>query len=294
MPNQETESETELREVAPGVDYVAITRAEIDASAGARDQSAPQTTAERLTRSFQQELDQLRALSDEQEARNRRAQSITANLHRQFQLTEAENGRIHSELEDLRAELAAALQGGHHEIEAASARETRAREELAAARTSATSAIENLARRVRTWQGISAALGVTTMFLAGAFFWQWRASPGDARTVESRTADVHSVESHPITRPTAEMPASPSAKTDLHDFTDAMVQLDRALGHFRGNQPEDVIRRIRNENAAKGVSVCSFEWNDGEPSLLFGSGERNLGLDTVIAHCADAIDKAAQ
>jgi hypothetical protein len=294
MPDQETESEAEPKRMAPSVDYVVVAETVTDDSNEAGILSAPLSKGERLSRGVQQELDLLKALSDEQEARNRRAQNITANLHRQFQLAEAENSRIRSELEEARAELTVAQQGGLHEIQLASTREARVREELVAARSSATSAIENLTRRSKKWQGISAALGTTAVLLAGAVFWQWHAPSGNVRTVESR--DQHLADSRPNNKPAAEtpQPANASAKIDSHDFTDAMVLLDRALGHFRGNNPEDVIRRIRNENAAKGISVCSFEWNAGEPSLLFGTGERNLGLDAVIAHCADAIEKAAQ
>jgi len=72
-----------------------------------------------------------------------------------------------------------------------------------------------------------------------------------------------------------------------------MVRLEQALDSFKGEKPEQVLQRIHIANAVKGVEVCSFEWNNGQVSMLFGSKE-GLDIDKAMSRCADAVEKAAK
>jgi hypothetical protein len=62
----------------------------------------------------------------------------------------------------------------------------------------------------------------------------------------------------------------------------AMTQLDIVLSSFPGRKPEDILRE-----ASKKDHSCRMEWNDGNPSLLFGSGASS-SLSSTITQCAEA------
>jgi hypothetical protein len=47
------------------------------------------------------------------------------------------------------------------------------------------------------------------------------------------------------------------------------------------------------QNAAKGITVCSFAWNNGDPTLEFGTKE-GLDLNASMTRCADAVEKSAK
>lgn len=71
------------------------------------------------------------------------------------------------------------------------------------------------------------------------------------------------------------------------DFSHALDQLDYALQAFPGVKPEEVLRAVYRSN-----KECALVWNDGHPSLLFGSGA--LGADSLastLAQCAKAVEK---
>lgn len=65
----------------------------------------------------------------------------------------------------------------------------------------------------------------------------------------------------------------------------AMTQLDTMLSSFPGRKPEDVLRE-----ASKIDYSCRMQWNDGNPSLLFGGGASN-SLTSTISHCAEAVKR---
>ncbi len=66
-------------------------------------------------------------------------------------------------------------------------------------------------------------------------------------------------------------PSGDPAQNGTHDFAAGADRLDEALGRFKDESPEHVLRRVHKEGAAQGVAVCSFEWNNGQVSLLFGT-----------------------
>ncbi len=77
------------------------------------------------------------------------------------------------------------------------------------------------------------------------------------------------------------------------DFSEALGNLDDALGNFKGANPDDVLRKVHKENATQGVSVCSFAWNGGQISLLYGSKEGRNPEDAIL-RCAEAVKRSAK
>jgi hypothetical protein len=265
--------------------------------------SVANRSADPMVRSAHQELESLNALLNEQETRMRRAQRIAANLHRQFQLADADNSRIRSELHSARDELAAAVQAHNVEIGLAAQRASNLSDELVETRYRAVTAVESAARQRRIWLGICAAAVAVAVFWVVILYWQLRQiriqSGPEGKTVASVTKTTAPVlpdlnSAHEASQPPPAAQAGGLGRGNTRDFSGALARLDRALGLFRGNNPEDVLRHIRKVNAASGISVCSFEWNDGQPSLLFGKTGDELDLETALDHCAEAVEKAAQ
>lgn len=107
--------------------------------------------------------------------------------------------------------------------------------------------------------------------------------------------ETHANGSHPdasAADPAVWPPDSP-AKAQAPDFSGSVDRLNDALGQFPNQNPRDVLMRVRKENAARGIDVCSFEWNEGEPSLVYGSRRGHVALDAVMGNCAQAVERAA-
>lgn len=75
------------------------------------------------------------------------------------------------------------------------------------------------------------------------------------------------------------------------DFVSAWARLDRALAHHGYQNAQEVLQRVRDQNAVRGASVCNFEWNQGQVSMVYGENAgQPLGRD--MSNCADAVEKA--
>jgi hypothetical protein len=73
-------------------------------------------------------------------------------------------------------------------------------------------------------------------------------------------------------------------------FAGGMNRLNGALAAFPDRRPEDILREIHRKAASRDPSVCAFEWNNGQPALLYG-GAGKLTLAATVDKCADAIEK---
>lgn len=69
------------------------------------------------------------------------------------------------------------------------------------------------------------------------------------------------------------------------NFSLALGRLNEALEAYPGVEPVEVLRQVY---LAGNASVCSFEWNEGNPSLVFG-GKETGSLAQSVARCADAV-----
>jgi len=87
--------------------------------------------------------------------------------------------------------------------------------------------------------------------------------------------------------------AAPLSDDDPSEFTKGAGRLNRALDRFSNESPEAVLRRIHDENASHGVSVCAFEWHKGEVSLIFGN-QPGMEIGVTMTRCAEAVERAAK
>jgi hypothetical protein len=75
------------------------------------------------------------------------------------------------------------------------------------------------------------------------------------------------------------------------DFTQSYNRLGQALAAFPGRDAEDVLRQVQ-----KSGGGCGLRWNEGEPSLIFGSqisgeAKRPNSLPDALTQCAEAVEK---
>ena len=272
------ESEIETRALIPAIAQI-VSREEI--SRGLKEKPGEdllairQELAEQAARNARLELDHLKKLLSSQDEGRRQAQRTAAFAHRQLKILETDNGRIRIELQHVRQQLAVTRQEHIVEMCQAADRESQLKDALLAARGEASTALDSKTGRRRKWIAITAIVALPVAM--------WAAT--SLRRYGTATA--------PRSQPSETPAFVTSAAEETRDFTGALGRLDDALGNFKGVSPETVLRRVHNEGAAHGVNVCSFEWNGGNISLLFGGGE---GGDppAAVTRCAEAVAKAAK
>lgn len=226
------------------------------------------------------ELDHLRKLLSAQDAAKLHAQSVAAQLQRELKSFETDNNRLRGDAKKAQDALTAAKLDHNTELYQASERESVLRKELLAAREQLAHHIEKSSGHGKRWLAI--ALGIVIPALIWAAATQWHRGGVQA---ESDSAPDNAVVADSV-KPVTGKPAT-------KDFAGAMGRLDQALDSFKSEKPEEVLLRVHNANAAKGIAVCSFEWNNGQVSMLFGSKE-GLDIDKAMTRCADAVEKAAK
>jgi hypothetical protein len=219
-----------------------------------------------------------------QEAARQRVQATMAEANKKLKLAETESIRVRSELKRAKDELALAKQ--EHTIQAGKAAEREAGlwNDLAEVRSQTTIALEKASRTRKKWLAISLSAVITVVLWAVMSY------------THASGAQVAPRDGSPVGFvPAVSKTLAPSGVENdgTHDFATAADRLDQALGHFRNESPEHVLRRVHKEGAAQGVSVCSFEWNNGQVSLLFGT-QPGMELGASMARCADAVEQAAK
>jgi hypothetical protein len=256
---------------------------------GGLDLSRERTT--QAIRSAALELEHLRKLLAAQDAAKLHAQSVAAGLQREVKSYEIDNARLRNELRRIQDQLAAAKQDHSNEISAAHGRESGLRKDLADTRERLTRALEKISGRGRKKLIVALSAGVTALVLAAATQIHpggtGAAGSGQPETAGQAVAGAAQPATNAVSRMAG--PATPATR----DFAGAMDRLDDALGHFRGEKVNDVLLRVHLANLARGVDVCSFEWNNGQISMLFGR-KPGADINKAMVACADAVEKAAK
>lgn len=224
-----------------------------------------------------------------QQASEKRAELAAAELRRKCQESDVENVRLRSELRQTREGVTTAQRQHEGEIQQASQRESGLDVELASARDELSAALESAIRSRRNWMGFAATIVISSAFLITTLY-------GQLHKIQSERASGVIKPAVAVSAPVA-MPRIVATRlqptTAMHDFTAALARLDQALSKFGSNNPELVLQRVHQQNAAHGASVCSFEWNNGQPSLMLGTDD-SMKLETALGLCAEAVDRSAR
>jgi hypothetical protein len=217
-----------------------------------------------------------------------RAQQEAAEARKKLQQSELEGGRVRAELRKLQEQMEA-VKGAHtQEVQRAADREAGLWSDLNAVREQASAS----ARRASTYKTVALIMVAVLPLMVWA---AWRyghpaivAQAASRAPLATRAAatEVHS------DAPFATH-AAPLADDDPSEFTRGAGRLNRALDRFGNEAPEAVLRRVHDENAAHGLSVCAFEWHKGEVSLIFGN-QPGMEIGVTMTRCAEAVERAAK
>jgi hypothetical protein len=152
---------------------------------------------------------------------------------------------------------------------------------------------------VKTWTGVAAAAILAGILAGSGMFWYLRHSgpPAEAEQQDA-VADSSPVPSQegssmPVRRSSAWSPSKESAASKAQpEFTRSLDRLTRALGAFPGQDPQAVLLQVSLKRSTSQKRVCSFDWKDGQPALVFDKGK--LGgnsLSSAITECAEAVEQ---
>jgi molecular chaperone GrpE (heat shock protein) len=75
-------------------------------------------------------------------------------------------------------------------------------------------------------------------------------------------------------------------------FQGSLSRLNRSLT-AHGNKPvEQILREVRNRSGDP--TVCAFQWNNGQPALLYGGTGLKMNLSSALTRCALAVERSQQ
>ncbi len=92
-------------------------------------------------------------------------------------------------------------------------------------------------------------------------------------------------------REAQKMVASPLSPEARQGFEAALGRLNRVLTAFPNRKPEQVLREAHEAYLATDPTVCLFEWNQGQPAVLYSAESGNLNLSASLSKCAAALEK---
>jgi hypothetical protein len=219
----------------------------------------------------EQELVLLNRLLSAQETAKERAQEKVVEANLQLKAFETETKRVRGELERAQDDLADAKEEHTRDLRRAIEREAGLWNELVTVRIQVAKAVDK-ASGYRKFAGLALFILIPGIIWAATNYWQSVVKPLEAKTGIAQGG---------------------GKITSVHDFTSDVDRLDHALTRFPHGSVEDVLQSVHDANAVRGISVCSFEWNGGQISLLFGR-QPGAGLDTSVTQCADAVEQEAK
>jgi hypothetical protein len=148
-----------------------------------------------------------------------------------------------------------------------------------------------------------ASVCATILFVTGLTWTQVSAHTSPPAPSPAETASMGSAVQGSITTVASQTSvAAPSVTTHIEvpqvstasagAFQSSLSRLNRALA-AHGNKPvEQILRGVRNRSGD--TTVCAFQWNNGQPALLYGGSDLKVNLSSSLTRCALAVEQSQQ
>jgi hypothetical protein len=107
-------------------------------------------------------------------------------------------------------------------------------------------------------------------------------------TEEAQSAPVESIPPLRYAAPAGDVPVKPLTP---QNFGGSLSRLNSALSNLHGRAPEEVLSEVRRKASRPGAPVCAFQWNGGQPALVYAGAGTPLNLATTLESCAAAVEK---
>jgi hypothetical protein len=209
-----------------------------------------------------------------------RAQQEAAEARKKAQQAELESGRVRTEIKKLQEQMDAVKSAHTQEAQRGADREAGLWSDLNAVREQASMS----ARRASNYKTIALVMvAVLPLMVWTAWRYGHPAIVAQAASPAPQATEMPPFATH----------AAPLSDDDPSEFTKGAGRLNRALDRFSNEAPETVLRRIHDQNAVHGVSVCAFEWHKGEVSLIFGN-QPGMEIGVTMTRCAEAVERAGK
>lgn len=72
-------------------------------------------------------------------------------------------------------------------------------------------------------------------------------------------------------------------------FQGSLSRLNRALSAYGNRPPQEILHEVRLRSGDP--SVCAFQWNNGQPALVYGSEGLHTTLSSALTRCASAVEQ---
>jgi hypothetical protein len=219
---------------------------------------------------------------------------LTAKFNHARKTLEREHNKVRSEVVTLRGQSQQLQQQLDNERKARQIESARAAGQVASlehdlaiayGEKSASGMAQSRERTTRLRLGTAAA-AVTVIVAAAVFGWsQMAAKTGPAAVAEGAPQVAGLSGTKSLEAIQARFSGS------QHGFQRGLGDLNNALASFPERRPEDVLAEVRRRNSASDPSVCAFQWNGGQPALLYGGQNKSLSLGGTLTKCAQAVEK---
>lgn len=293
----------------PGTEKTLVPRSDTNGSdAGNAGTNAP----ERISPADRAEMEMLRRRLEEQEEATKRAISSAAALEtalasakseadkmgKQYHGFSKEAGEVSARRATEIATLSTQCMKAERElgrlkverkVEAEKAAEKLAsleRELMAAADRAATAQQTDLRRKVtRTMVSVTA---VVALVCLSAIYWPVLARQGNGKAPVQAAVGSPSTPAPFTPQPGVQRTVPlPEVASPVAAFSTSLNRLDTAFAKFPGRAPEEILRE-----ASKEGHGCMLSWNEGRPSVVFGSGSATpASLSATIDRCAEDISR---
>jgi hypothetical protein len=219
---------------------------------------------------------------------------LTAKFNHARKTLEREHNKVRSEVVTLRGQSQQLQQQLDNERKARQVESARAAGQIASlehdlsiayGERSASGMAQSRERATRLRLG-AAAVAVTVIVGAVVFGWSQMAAKNVPAAVAEAAPQAASVSG---TKSLEAIQARFSGSQ--HSFQGALGDLNNVLASFPDRRAEDVLAEVRRRNAASDPSVCAFQWNGGQPALLYGGQNKSVSLGGTLTKCAQAVEK---